>query len=417
MPQTVRLSSGRASLPPSLRWPVALLCCAATSISPAQTKAEVEAAKIALDLKTYQAATDALVAQREAEIRMATAEAERAELLARLPPSDSKPLPGSVTTAFGAAGLVKAFDLAKAMASDVCAALPPDRKTTIYDPAATQGVVSARLVSDAIRHMSTDLSKQNEELQKFIDLHAPQAPPVTKTLSLVGLAAIPATVKAVADISALFRTNAVAASDSYGEDARAMFITSLGKACPERIAGLGTGYLGEFDGAEYDKLMAKVRALVTLRSVYAGKVSIVQKLADTAKGEAKKDFASVASAAGAVVKTVDQFVESLKVGEASDKSPLYNAGRYLGYGERAKGALVLDFNLRLEGMTIVKQNMFTGQHLRLSGVALLWYRLYEANGTLRLADAVRKISAPVEVDLRGTDAGGEFWDGPAARQQ
>ena len=412
MPQTVRISRGRPSIPRSLRWPVALLCCAATSICPAQTKAEVEAAKNALDLKTYQATTDALVAQREAEIGMATAEAERAELLARLPPADSKPLPGSVTTtAFGAAGLVKAFDLAQAMASDVCAALPADRKTTIYDPAATQGVVSARLVSDAVRHMNTDLSKQNEELQKFIDLHAPQTPPVAKTLSLVGLAAIPATVKAVADISALFRTNAVAASDSYGEDARAMFITSLGKACPERVAGLGTGYLGEFDGAEYDKLMAKVRALVALRSVYAGKVAIVQKLADTAKGEAKKDFASVASAAGAVVKTVDQFVESLKVGEASDKSPLYNAGRYLGYGERAKGALVLDFNLRLEGMTIVKQNMFTGQHLRLSGVALLWYRLYEANGTLRLANAVRKISAPVEVDLRGTDAGGEFWDG------
>ena len=77
------------------------------------------------------------------------------------------------------------------------------------------------------------------------------------------------------------------------------------------------------------------------------------------------------------------------------------------------GAMVLDFDLRLEGMTVMKQNMFTGQHLRLSGVALLWYRIYETNGTLWAANSVRRISAPVEVDLRGKDGAGEFWDGSA----
>ena len=387
----------------------ALLLCAGWPAS-AQTKAEVEAAKNALDLKLYQATTDALVAQREAEIRKATAEAERAELLARLPPSESKALAGTVNTeAFGAAGLVRAFDLAQALAVDVCAALPANRKATIYEPAATQGVVSARLVSDGIKHISDDLARQNDELQRFIDQHAP---PVAKTLSLVGLAAVPATIKAVADISALFRTNAAVASNSYGEDARAMFATSLAEACPDKVTGLGSGYMGEFDPAQYDKLMAKVRALVGLRASYAARVAIVQKMADSAKGEAKKDYSAVASAAVAVLKTVDAFIDSLKVGEASDKSPLFNAGRYLAYGERTRGAMVLDFNLRLEGMTVMKQNMFTGQHLRLSGVALLWYRIYETNGTLWAANSVRKISAPVEVDLRGTGQG-TFWDTPA----
>jgi hypothetical protein len=42
-------------------------------------------------------------------------------------------------------------------------------------------------------------------------------------------------------------------------------------------------------------------------------------------------------------------------------------------------------------------------------VAFLWYRVYGQDGTLRLADAVRRITEPVEVDLRGKDAGGEFW--------
>lgn len=70
-----------------------------------------------------------LSAQREAEARAAIAETERAELVARLPPSSIKPLQGGIDTRqFGAAGLVNAFDLARDLAAEVCAALPADRK-------------------------------------------------------------------------------------------------------------------------------------------------------------------------------------------------------------------------------------------------------------------------------------------------
>lgn len=73
-----------------------------------------------------------LALQGEAESRKAIAEAERAELLARLPPFTSRPLPGAVDTGpFGAAGLVKAFDLAQQLAGDVCATLPAHTRT--YD--------------------------------------------------------------------------------------------------------------------------------------------------------------------------------------------------------------------------------------------------------------------------------------------
>lgn len=156
---------------------------------------------------------------------------------------------------------------------------------------------------------------------------------------------------------------------------------------------------------------AHSRTLAAQRADFANRIAIVQKLSDAAKGDEKKDMAGVASAAGAALKTVDSFTDSLKAGEASDKSPLFNAARYLGYAGRTANALVLDFDLRLGGMSIVKDNLFTGQHLRLSGVAFLWYRLYEPNGALRAADTVRRITAPVDVDLRGTDAGGEFWSG------
>jgi len=62
-------------------------------------------------------------------------------------------------------------------------------------------------------------------------------------------------------------------------------------------------------------------------------------------------------------------------------------------------------------MTIVKDNLFTGQRLRLSGVAFLWYRLHAADGTLLKADTLRRMTAPVEVDLRGAAPAGDFWNG------
>ena len=81
--------------------------------------------------------------QLEAEARQALAEAERAELLARLPPAQSKPLTGSIDTRqFGAAGLVRAFDLARELAATLCARLPARRTAALYDPATSQGMVA-----------------------------------------------------------------------------------------------------------------------------------------------------------------------------------------------------------------------------------------------------------------------------------
>lgn len=354
---------------------------------------------------------DLPAAQRDAETRAAIAQAERAELLARLPPSAAKPLQGSIDTKqFGAAGLVKAFDLAQQLAGEVCTALPADKKTAIYEPAATQGILAARLVQDAIERFKDDLGNQNKILQQVIDAHAPQGTQAA-TLALSVLTAVPATLKAAADLSSLFKTDVGAEGIAYGEGARSLFVTALARRCPDKVAGLGAGYLGELDGKPYDSLLAKVRGLAAQRGELANRAALVQKLADAAKGEDKKDLAAVATAAGALLKSADAFIDSLRAGEASERSPLFNTARYLGYAARTRDMLVLDVDLRLEGMTIVKDSLFTGQRLRLSAVAFLWYRLHEPNGTLRMADAVRRMTAPVEVDLRGEAVSGEFWTG------
>ena len=356
------------------------------------------------------AANDLSLAQRDAETRAAIAEAERAELLARLPPATSKPLSGAVELRqFGAAGLVKAFDLARQLAGDVCTALPADRKTAVYEPGATQGILAARLVQDAIERFGDDLGRHNKLLQQAIDTHAPQGSKAA--LILPALSAVPATLRAAADLSALFKTNVGAEGLAYGEGARSLFVTALARQCPDKVAGLGAGYLGELDGKPYDSLLAKVRSLAAQRGELANRSALVQRLADAARGDEKKELAALAAAGGALLKNADAFIDSLRAGETGERSPLFNAARYLGYAARTRDMLVLDFDLRLEGMTIVKDNLFTGQRLRLAGVAFLWYRLHEPNGALRLADTVRRITAPVEVDLRGTAVGGAFWNG------
>ncbi|WP_200883016.1 hypothetical protein [Massilia sp. BSC265] len=347
--------------------------------------------------------------QLEAEARQALAEAERAELLACLPPAQSKPLAGSIETRqFGAAGLVRAFDLARELATSLCARLPAGRTAALYDPATSQGMLAARTVDSALARLSSDMAERNKVLQRYLDTQRPPGANAA-ALPLAVLTVVPATVRAGADIAALLRSDVSASGIGYGEGARSLFASALAQACPERISGLGAGYLGELDWVRYEKLLGRLQALAVHRAAYAQRIAELQALLDAAKGEQKKDMAAVAQAALAQLKVVDAFVDSLKAGEASDRSPLFNAARYLGYSERTAGSLVLDADLRLEGMSIVKQNLFSGQHLRLSGVAFLWYRLHEPDGRLLAAEVLRRISRPVEVDLRGEGAPDSFW--------
>ena len=349
--------------------------------------------------------------QLEAEARQAVAEAERAELLARLPPAQSKPLAGTVDTrAFGAAGLVRAFDLARELAAVLCARLPSGRSAALYDPAASQGMVAARTVDSALARLSGDLADRNKELQRYLDTQRSPGSSAA-ALPLAVLTVVPATVRAGADLAALLRSDVTVTGIGYGEGARSLFASALAQACPERISGLGAGYLGELDWSRYEKLLGRVSALAVHRAAYAQRIAELQALLDAAKGDQKREMAAVAQTALAQLKVVDAFVDSLKAGEASEKSPLFNAARYLGYSERTAGSLVLDVDLRLEGMSLVKENLFTGQHLRLSGAAFLWYRLHEPDGRLLAAEVLRRISRPVEVDLRGSGAADAFWSG------
>lgn len=343
---------------------------------------------------------DVTAALQEAQLRQALAEADRAEWMARLPPTTSKPLAGTTDTSkAGIAALMQSVDLTVQLARELCTALPSQRRVALFDPASSQGIVAARTVDDGLGQMSEVLARADRQLQSLIEQHTPQASR-NQPLTPVAAAAIPAAIKSVADVTALFKSDVTLAGIAYGDGARALFARALFKACPQRIAGLGAGYLGELDADAHNGLLARVRALATLRGAFANRIATADALADAAEGAEKRLLAGSVSNAEDLLKTVDTFIASLHAGETGDKSPLYNAARYLAYVARIQDALLLDIDLRLDGVTLTHNQLFRSEQVRVAGAAVLWYRLHLPDGTLLQADVLRRITDPVDLDLR-----------------
>ncbi len=401
----------RSNYPVAASFAAAILAIANAQ---AATKEEVEAAANETNLRVAKATADLTVIQKEAEARKAIAEAEKAELAAKLPATESKALAGSVNTEkFGAASLVKAFDLAGELASDVCtAAGTGSNGFVLYEPTAVQGIVSARAVRREIRELTDELNKEVEKINAVL----PKSGIAPALAPALAIGAVTTGLKAVADLASLFKVNVVATSTSY-DGAKGLLATAMLERCPSSFRGVGTGYLGELDDTRYRQLRDDVKALVKERSALAEAIDDVKKKLDEKPLEPlKQQLTTLHAAATLFLKTADAFIDGMKASEVSDKSPLFNAARYLAYEDRTKGADVLDFELRLEGLAITRENIFTGQRLNLTGVAFLTYRLYAPDGMLKKAKTTRRISKPIEVKLKGSDAEGEFWDpSPKAR--
>lgn len=220
-------------------------------------------------------AADAAAALRDAELRRAVADAERAEWLARIPPTSGKPLTGSADTGHaGVVALMRSVDLAGQLARELCAALPSGRRVALYDPVSSEGIVTARSVDDALLHLAEQLGRANLQLQQLIDRYTP--PASRRAVAPVALAVIPATIQSAADIAALFRSDVTLTGVAYGDGARALFASALFKACPQHIAGLGAGYLGELDPRVHGALRARVRNLAALRGSYANRIAVAE---------------------------------------------------------------------------------------------------------------------------------------------
>ena len=369
-------------------------------------KAKAEIAESKKKQREAEALTNLGIRQKEAEASKAEAEAKKGEALAILPPTETKALSGTVDVKnFGSAGLIVAVDLAKEIAAEICVIIDNDKKIIVYDPETTSGIISARL-------LQTQLDMFQDSLDKVLKEEKVGFEPEFLSELAIGAAVATGTIKTIADLASLFKTN-IAVSKTDFSEAESLFITAMANICPGKISDLGFGYKGELDVDAYKDLQNKALKLIGDREQLGNKIILMKELiANANEKEAsirnmKKQLADL----NAVAKLVDNFIAVLKTNDISDKSPLFIASKYLSLSSKIENSQVLDIDLKLEGLSIIKENLFTGQKLRLSATAICSYRLYDLKGKILKAGVIRKIAKPVQMDLCGDDAGSEFWSG------
>lgn len=332
-------------------------------------------------------------------------------ILGSLPVSAATPLDGKVDVKdFGDAGLVVAVDLAKELAGEICNGIDSGSKVVIYNQTVTSGIVSARI-------LEKQLGLYQELLKKTLEPSA-RVPPQYKTyaegLIVPGVSAVTDTIKAIVDLASLFKTDVTVAKSEFS-DSDSLLVTAMAQVCSDKISNVGIGYMGELDMQAFEKLHASARSIILDRAILDNRIGEVKKELDAvdAKKEAakKQELQSRFDALSSVAKLVDGFIAAIKPNEISDSAPLISAAKYLSLSTKIAGSDMLDFKFKLQGLTILKNNLFTGQHLRLSATGIVWYRIQDASGSIKRAQVIRKLAKPVQVDLRGDDANDRLWNG------
>lgn len=367
-------------------------------------KAKADIAGYRKTQREADALSDLGIRQKAAEAKKAEAEAEKGEILAKLPATKIDALSGSIDAKnFGSAGLIVAIDLAKELAPRLCEVVDEGQTVLVYDAATISGIISARMLDTqlALFQDSLDTALQEKDDSKAVKLFSMGIG--------MGAAVATGTIKAAADLASLFKTNIVVSKTDFTE-AKSLLLTAMANSCPKKLVSLGFGYVGELDTAEFDGLRTKALRLLNDRARLEIRIVGVKKKLDDEKDAAKKkvlqtQFDNLSS----VGKLVDGFIVVLKPNELSDKSPLSVAAKYLTLSKRAANSKVFDIDFKLEGLTIIKENIFTGQKLRLSATAITWYRLHERTGQIVKGGVWREIAKPVQVDLRGDAAANTFW--------
>lgn len=388
------------------------LCISVSSVAQV-TSDQLQAKKNEAELATLNALQDLMLQQKEAEVRKAIADAERSEAIAKIPPSTSVALAGKVDTSkFGAVGSIKAFDLANQLAAELCAVVPG--KFMVYNAAVTLAIAASKNLELALTDLTVQMGKTRGEINEHLD-------PVSASGGSAALAIpmVTGAVKAVADLASLAKTNTTYTSEDFGDMSRPLFITALASNCKDKAVGLGSGYLGELNDAEYKLFQQKVDVLNVSRETLANRQKSLQEKLDSASKSTqgvpdssdaeKSQWKTLLGESATLIKFADTLIASLGSPGSGKENALYNAAIYSSYAKRTQDAIVLDFDLKLDGLTINRENLFTGQKVSLSGVAFLWYRLHARDGAIIMAKSLRAITKPEQITLSGERVSQQLW--------
>ncbi|MGE8453025.1 MAG: hypothetical protein ACN6OP_20875 [Pseudomonadales bacterium] len=344
------------------------------------------------------------------------ADAEKAELAAKLPTTTATALTGSVgTEGVKLIALGPVLNKLDEAAKELCLTSSPDN-VLIFDRTLVDGIVAARLLQAQIK----DLTYANKNIVAPLVPAPGQLTVTPKVAALLALSAVTTGIKAVADLAALFKTNVTTAKVDLNEP-KLVFHTMLAAHCGSRILAVPGSYVGELDSTALDEMLASVKELVTARGT-ANEVADRKRKAVTAynatlkKAEEAKDTNLVAAIKvqieaeqaslmplDEVLKQTDAFLLALKTADTTGAGPLVVASRFKALATRIQqrqSSVMLDLDVRAEGVTIVKDSIFTGQKLRIAGAAILSYKVLNLDGSIKFAK-VQTLTTPfTELDLR-----------------
>jgi hypothetical protein len=330
-------------------------------------------------------------------------EAEKAQVLTNIPPTKTEALSGSVNASnFGSAGLVVAVDLLNELASSLCEVIDDGQTAIIYDATTISGITFAHAID-------TQLSLYEKSLDKALNPSQGNDKQGNRS-GVAEVAVATGAIKTLADFASLFKTNVTVNKTDFS-DAKQILLTAMASRCPEKLTSFGVGYMGDLVTTQFDTLLIRVEKLLDDKAKLDDRILMLKKQVESEKKDSpkKKTLQKKLDDLLVVSKSVEAFMVVLKPTDLSATAPLPVAAKYLALSKRTEESCVFDVDIKLEGLTITKENIFTGQKLRLSAIAIVWYRLYGRDGKILKAGVSRKMAKPVEVDLRGEDAKSSFW--------
>lgn len=365
------------------------------------------------------------VAASEAKLREAIATSKKAELEARFPPGTTQPLKGSVTGAenkMGLASNILAVELAKKLAKDVCANLatidkdPTKRNVVLYNANVFASMSSSRLLLEQLDWLERDLAEASAAARKReSSTPAPVRPsgstPRRGPFFAAGpaLIALTGSIRAFADLTSLAKTDvSLSPGEFEAGDAQALFVTALQQNCAERFVVLD-GYLGDIPPGVVDTARKRIGILHTNREIvveFRDRLKAdLPKLAAEKRSEAQLQIDELTT----LTTQAEGFLSALKPFDSSETSPLMNALKLEALNKRIAGHNVMELKFLLEGLSVTRDNMFTGQKLYLSATSVFWYRVMNRQGEVLLTDVQRRVVTPMFFDVKGKNPKDEFF--------
>lgn len=324
------------------------------------------------------------------------AEAKKAEYTAKIPVTETKLSSGDMTvTSLGVSATIVALDLVDDVAKKLCAKI--DKPFAIYEPTLINGIISARQLKSSIETTQEALNSALQTLTPINEhtIRVGLVDPLT-----IGLAT--GTAKAIADFMSLFKTDVTINSAPIAEG-KSLLITSVAHQCAPKVINPGLGYKGELDETKYKELKGNLKNILEDNAKFQVLLAALKKSLDAEKDkDARKEERETYEKLAAIATTVDQFIKSVKIDDFSEKAPLVVAANFLKIDSefKDKNPYLIDLDVKLDGLTILKSNIFTGKSLRLSGAMIVSYRVHEINGKLVNSDILRVMAEPLKLNLR-----------------